>query len=69
MVKDKSETKNQIESEEELVEIRFTKEQWLTSDRFVLKADLVSALLSDGVEYTATEIDKEIKAYLERSVE
>lgn len=49
-------------------EARFTKEQLLASKRFKCRLYLVSALLTDGKEYTIEEVENEIQKYLKKEV-
>lgn len=47
---------------------KFSKEQLLTSVRFVGQRDLLHALLDDDKEYSIAEVEKLIKEYNEREV-
>nr|DAQ25862.1 MAG TPA: hypothetical protein [Caudoviricetes sp.] len=47
---------------------KFTKEQLLDSDRFRDRIDLVSAILSDGEEYTIEFVEEQIEKYMKGQV-
>lgn len=44
----------------------FSKEQFLNSDRFANKRDLLQTVLKDDEKYTAEQADKLISAFLKR---
>lgn len=46
----------------------FTKEQFLNSERYHYKQDIIDVLLDPDKEYTADEVDKMIEEYMEREV-
>ena len=47
---------------------KFTKEQLFDSDRFRDRIDLVSAILSDGEEYTIEFVEEQIEKYMKGQV-
>lgn len=47
---------------------KFTKKQLLDSDRFRDRIDLVSAILSDGEEYTIEFVEEQIEKYMKGQV-
>lgn len=49
-------------------ENRFTREQLLSSDRFLGRRDIVNALLSPGKKYTIAETEQEIRKYMKGKV-
>lgn len=49
-------------------EPKFSKESFLTSKRFRDERDLVSAVLEDGVEYTASEVEEMIAKFMKGKV-
>lgn len=49
-------------------EPKFGKESFLNSKRFRNERDLVSAVLEDGVEYTASEVEEKIAEYMKGKV-
>ena len=62
-------SKKQILPKTDSAEVpRYTKGQFLKSNKQELPKDLVTALLEDGREYTIEEAEEIISAYLERKV-
>lgn len=54
-------------SSQEVVETKFTKEQWLASKRFEsVHKDVLSVILADGSNYTLEQVERLIKETLER---
>lgn len=49
-------------------EVKFSKEALLTSNRFIHKQDLVSAVLEDGKKYTIREAEDRIQTYMKGKV-
>lgn len=49
-------------------EMRFTREQVLTSARYKSRKDLVAALLDDGRTYTIAEVDQMISRFMKGQV-
>lgn len=62
MVKKKDEEVQGVE------QATFTKEQFLNSERYHYKQDIIDVLLDPDKEYTADEVDKMIEEYMEREV-
>lgn len=52
-----------VEVQEETL---FSKEQLLTCAKYVKRKDLINSLLEDGGEYTFSQVDKMIDAFLEK---
>lgn len=50
------------------VESKFSKEALLNSIRFRNERDLISALLTDSVEYTVEEVETKIMEYMKGKV-
>ena len=49
-------------------ESKFSKEQLISSERYVNRRDLVDALLEDDREYTINEVDKKIDEFMKGKV-
>jgi len=49
---------------EEVKELRFTKKQFLESEMYQGKRDLVNALLDDSKEYTKEEVETIIQSFM-----
>ncbi len=49
-------------------EMKFTKDQWASSQKYKDKPDLIEALLVDGESYTEKQVDKIVKDYLTKEV-
>lgn len=52
----------------DIEDIRFSKEQFLSSGRFAKRKDLLCAVLKDSSQYTVEEAEAEIKKFLKRKV-
>ena len=50
------------------MEPKFSKVELLNAKRFRNERDLVSALLTDGVEYTISEVEEKINKFLKGKV-
>ena len=55
-------------AEEKKVESRFTKEQIISSSKYVRRRDLLDAVLEDGKLYTAKEVDTAITDFMKGKV-
>ena len=53
---------------EKLSKNGFTKEQYLNSDKYADKRDLIVALLKDDETYTTSQVDKLINDFLKKEV-
>lgn len=53
---------------EKKAESRFSKEQLISSERYVKRRDLIDALLEDDRKYTIKEVDKKINEFMKGKV-
>lgn len=60
--------KKKDEETQGIEQATFTKEQFLNSERYHYKQDIIDVLLDPDKEYTADEVDKMIEEYMEREV-
>lgn len=60
----KAEEKNMKEKNEN----KFSKEQLISSEKYVKRRDIVDALLDDNRTYTIDEVDKKIDAFMRGKV-
>ncbi len=57
-----------VEMKKDVEEVKFSKEQLLSSGQFAKRKDLICAVLEEGRQYTVREVETEIKKYLKRKV-
>lgn len=57
-----------VETKKDVEEVKFSKEQLLSSGRFAKRKDLLCAVLKDSSQYTVEEAEAEIKKFLKRKV-
>lgn len=50
------------------MELKFSKEQLLLSERFQERKDIIAALLHDGEQYTIKEAEERIEQYMKGKV-
>ena len=60
--------KKKDEETQGIEQATFTKKQFLNSERYHYKQDIIDVLLDPDKEYTADEVDKMIEEYMEREV-
>jgi len=57
-----------VEMKKDIEEVKFSKEQLLSSSQFAKRKDLLCAVLEEGRQYTVREAETEIKKFLKRKV-
>lgn len=59
---------DEVQTNVEQTEAKFSKEQLIASDKYANRRDLVSALLDDNETYTIATVDKKIEEFMKGKV-
>ena len=59
---------DEVQTNVEQTEAKFSKEQLIASDKYANRRDLVSALFDDNETYTIATVDKKIEEFMKGKV-